>query len=203
MRWSAISLTPVRSSTSSTASGAGYSEAIIVTSSRTDRSLISAPVCSIAPTIPRATAWLGDLPNTDTLPPSGVSRPNSMSIVVDLPAPLGPKSATVSPAAMRTSTPRTARIGPSGPWKDLTSPLSSISDPPCACASAAAPVTRSCARPSFARHFDRLLAFDLRQHHLARTHAHGSHLDGLVLAHELQRFIERQFAVSVQAHEHI
>ncbi len=38
-----------------------------------------------------------------------------MSIVVDLPAPLGPSSAAVSPGAIATSIPRTAWIGPAGP----------------------------------------------------------------------------------------
>ena len=45
-----------------------------------------------------------------------------MSIVVDLPAPLGPSSATVSPAAICTSIPCTALIGPCGPSKDLARP---------------------------------------------------------------------------------
>ena len=35
-----------------------------------------------------------------------------MSIVVDLPAPFGPSSATVSPGATATSIPRTARTSP-------------------------------------------------------------------------------------------
>ncbi len=54
-----------------------------------------------------------------------------MSIVVDFPAPLGPSSATVSPPAIETSIPRTARTGPAGPRQDFTSPRSSIawSDP--------------------------------------------------------------------------
>src|SRR5580765_1749675 len=46
-----------------------------------------------------------------------------MSIVVDLPAPFGPSSATVSPGEMSMSTPRTARTGPSGVLKDFVSPL--------------------------------------------------------------------------------
>ena len=47
-----------------------------------------------------------------------------MSIVVDLPAPFGPSSATVSPAAIEMSMPRTARTGPWGPRKDLTNSVS-------------------------------------------------------------------------------
>ena len=49
-----------------------------------------------------------------------------MSIVVDLPAPLGPSSATVSPRAIDTSMPRTARIGPDGPRHDFSRPRSAI-----------------------------------------------------------------------------
>ena len=49
-----------------------------------------------------------------------------MSIAVDLPAPFGPSSATVSPRAIDTSIPRTARTGPAGPRQDLVSPRSSI-----------------------------------------------------------------------------
>ena len=45
-----------------------------------------------------------------------------MSIVVDLPAPFGPSSATVSPAAIEKSIPRTAWIGPCGPRKVFARP---------------------------------------------------------------------------------
>ena len=74
-------------------------------SSRTLRSWIRPPVCSIAPTSPSATASLAVFPNNDTDPASGVVKPSSMSIVVDFPAPFGPRSATVSPGAIETSTP--------------------------------------------------------------------------------------------------
>ena len=47
---------PVSSSTSSISSGREYREAIIDTSSRTERSPIRPPVCSIAPTSPAAMA---------------------------------------------------------------------------------------------------------------------------------------------------
>ena len=80
-----------------------------MSSSRGVTSRISAPAWSIAPTIPRATASCGGPPISETLPLSGVMSPSSMSIVVDLPAPLGPSSATVSPGAIDTSMPRTAR----------------------------------------------------------------------------------------------
>ncbi len=107
-------------------------------SSRTVRSRISSPVCSIAPTAPASTASAGERPKTLTRPSSGASRPSSMSIVVDLPAPFGPSSATVSPGAIRTSTPVTARIGPLGPANDLTRPSSAI---PSACAARGALAT--------------------------------------------------------------
>ena len=45
-------------------------------------------------------------------------------MVVDLPAPFGPSSATVSPAAIETSMPRTACTGPCGERNDLTRPCS-------------------------------------------------------------------------------
>ena len=49
-----------------------------------------------------------------------------MSIVVDLPAPLGPSSATISPARMEMSTPRTASTMPCGVLKDFSRPRSSM-----------------------------------------------------------------------------
>ena len=45
-----------------------------------------------------------------------------MSIVVDLPAPFGPSRATVSPAAIETSMPRTACTGPCGERNDFVRP---------------------------------------------------------------------------------
>jgi hypothetical protein len=48
-----------------------------------------------------------------------------------------------------------------------------------------------------------LQAFDLRQHDLAHPHRQRRRLDGLVLAHELERLIEGQFAVRVQAYQHV
>ena len=122
VRWSATSPRPVISSTSSTSNGAGYSDAIIAISSRTLRSRMSSPVWSIAPTAPAAIASCGLRPNSDTVPPSGGSRPSIMSIVVDFPAPLGPSSATVSPCSISTSTSRTAWTGPLGPRNVLDRP---------------------------------------------------------------------------------
>jgi hypothetical protein len=84
----------------------------MTSSSRTSRSRMSPPVCSIAPITPCSIACLGVMPNTLTVPASGEDRPSSMSIVVDLPAPLGPRRATVSPAATERSTPRTACTSP-------------------------------------------------------------------------------------------
>jgi hypothetical protein len=52
------------------------------------------------------------MPKTDALPASGSSSPSTMSSVVDLPAPFGPSSATVSPDSTVTSMPRTARTFP-------------------------------------------------------------------------------------------
>ncbi len=66
----------------------------------------------MAPTRPAWTARTGGSPKTLTVPVSGRVRPSSMSMVVDFPAPLGPRNATTSPGAMSRSTPRTAWIGP-------------------------------------------------------------------------------------------
>ena len=55
------------------------------------------------PTTPAATASAGDMPNSETVPESGWVSPSTMSIVVDLPAPFGPSSATVSPGAIERS----------------------------------------------------------------------------------------------------
>ena len=63
----------------------------------------------------RATACLRRRAEDVTVPSSGPSRPSSMSIVVDLPAPFGPSSATVSPRReSRRRCPRTASIVPLG-----------------------------------------------------------------------------------------
>src|SRR5580698_7706872 len=80
----------------------------MVISSRTLRYSTSAPVCSIPPTAPAATASAGDLPKSFTEPASGRVRAGTISIVVVLPAPFGPRMATVSPGAMARSTERTA-----------------------------------------------------------------------------------------------
>ena len=72
-----------------------------------------------------AIASAGERPSTDTLPASGSASPSSMSIVVDLPAPLGPSSATISPARIEMSTPRTASTVPCGVLKDFSRPRSS------------------------------------------------------------------------------
>ena len=81
------------------------------------------------PIAPAATAAVGVIPNTVALPLSGASSPSSMSMVVDLPAPFGPSSATVSPGAIDTSIDRTARTGPFGVRKVFVRPASSM---PCA-----------------------------------------------------------------------
>ena len=83
-----------------------------MTSSRTLRCSSSDPVCSMPPTQPARTAAAGGRPNTETVPASGRVRPRIMSIVVVLPAPFGPSSATVSPGAMVRSIDRTARTWP-------------------------------------------------------------------------------------------
>ena len=73
---------------------------------------MSEPDWSIPPTRPSATASDGERSNSVTLPESGRARPSIISIVVDFPAPFGPRSATVSPGVIERSTPRTARTWP-------------------------------------------------------------------------------------------
>ena len=124
--WPAIPAIPVSSRTSSTSSGFGNSAAIICTSSRTVRSRRREPVCSIAPTRPPSTTADGSWPKTDTVPASGPASPRIASIVVDLPAPFGPRSATVSRGAIETSIPHTAGTTVSPVRYDLTRPRSSM-----------------------------------------------------------------------------
>src|SRR5438105_3906886 len=50
-----------------------------------------------------------------TVPPSGFTRLHSIEMVVDLPAPLGPSSPTISPGSTASETPATAGVVP----KDL------------------------------------------------------------------------------------
>src|SRR5947209_16352499 len=84
---------------------------------------MTAPVCSIAPIAPAATAALGSRPKINALPASGGSRPSIMSIVVDLPAPFGPSRATVWPRGIETSMLRTASTAPRGVRNDFVRPL--------------------------------------------------------------------------------
>ena len=71
-----------------------------------------------AETRPWATAVRGAVPNTSTVPASGRDSPSTMSMVVVLPAPLGPRKATISPGSTVRSRPSTAVTGP----KRLVSP---------------------------------------------------------------------------------
>ena len=59
-------------------------------------------------------AWsaVGSSPSTDTRPASGRRNPSSVSIVVVLPAPFGPSTAVICPAAASKLTPSTAVTSP-------------------------------------------------------------------------------------------
>ncbi len=103
---------PARRSASATGSGVRCRAATRPTISPTVTSASSAPFCSMAPTVPEPTAAEGVWPKIRIRPASGVVSPSSMSTVVDLPAPLGPSSATTSPGAMVNSTPSTAASWP-------------------------------------------------------------------------------------------
>ncbi len=67
-------------------------------------------------------ALRGVCPKTVTEPAVGSERPRIMSIVVVLPAPFGPRKATISPGRMSRSIPRTAWTEP----KSLRSPVAEI-----------------------------------------------------------------------------
>src|SRR5580765_6594690 len=71
-----------------------------------------------AETRPREMACRGWRPSTWTEPVVGCDRPRTMSMVVVLPAPLGPRKATISPGSSERSMPRTAWTGP----KSLVTP---------------------------------------------------------------------------------
>ena len=96
-RWSANFSMPARWSVVSIGSGFGCSFVTSVTSSRTVTSGIRPPDWSMAPTRPDFTAWYGSEPNIWIFPLVGLRSARSMSSEVDLPAPFGPRSATVSP----------------------------------------------------------------------------------------------------------
>jgi hypothetical protein len=107
-RRSAIWAMPARLSTSPAGSLSANKLAVYCTVSMTVRSLSSPPVCMTADTRPRAIACRGCMPKIDTWPAVGWDRPRMRSMVDVLPAPLGPRTATISPEAMLTSTSRTA-----------------------------------------------------------------------------------------------
>src|SRR5215471_9697608 len=68
----------------------------------------------------------GSPPSRRAVPASALSRPSRTRIVVDLPAPLGPRKPCTSPAATSRSSPSSARVAP----KVLTRPLTSIASTP-------------------------------------------------------------------------
>ena len=111
---------PALSSTSSTGLVSANRLAVYCTVSRTVRSLSRPPVCITAATRPRAIALRGSIPNTSTVPLVGRESPSTMSMVVVLPAPLGPRNATISPGWISRSMPRTACTSP----KSLVTPAS-------------------------------------------------------------------------------
>ncbi len=120
----AIGPRPARSTTSVTRSRRPCSTAIACTVSSTVKSPSRPPVCITALTRPAATARPGASPYTSTVPALGVVSPRSRSTVVVLPAPLGPRKATISPGSTTRSTASTAVTDvPSGRRKDLVSPV--------------------------------------------------------------------------------
>src|SRR5688572_16230991 len=84
------------------------------------------PSCSMTPMRGASSAcWVtGSSPRTRTDPPSGRRNPAMVSTVVVLPAPLGPSSATTSPASARKDTLATAVRSP----KRTVRPATSMTD---------------------------------------------------------------------------
>lgn len=80
--------------------------------SRTVRSGSMPPDCMTAETSPAWAAVIGSSPKMRALPESGPSSPRARSIVVDFPAPLGPRKATTSPRSMVNETSSTAVMVP-------------------------------------------------------------------------------------------
>ena len=111
----AKSVTPARCMASSTSIRWVKKLAVSATVSRTVMSGRSPPVCMTAVTRPLSTAWRGVIPKVRTSPLVGRLSPRIMSMVVVLPAPLGPRKATTSPGRMVRSIPSTAVRSP----KDL------------------------------------------------------------------------------------
>ena len=109
---SASPVMPACARTSSTGWVSAKRLAVYATVSRTVRSLSRPPVCMTAETSPRAMACRGRKPSTSTVPAVGLERPSIMSMVVVLPAPLGPRKATISPCSISRSMPRTACTEP-------------------------------------------------------------------------------------------
>ena len=142
----AISEMPALSSTASTGLVSAKRLAVYCTVSRTLRSLSSPPVCMTAATRPRAMACRGAMPNTSTSPDVGRDRPSTMSIVVVLPAPFGPRKATISPGWISRSIPRTACTSP----KVFVTPSSRTTGVVCVVMRPASPARRR--RPRAACH---------------------------------------------------
>ena len=111
----AKSVTPARRMASSASIRCEKRLAVSCTVSRTVMSGRRPAVCMTAATSPRSTAWRGLIPKTLASPLVGRLSPRIMSIVVVLPAPLGPRRATTSPGRMVRSIPSTAVTSP----KDL------------------------------------------------------------------------------------
>ena len=72
------------------------------------RSGSNPPVCVIAVQRPDRAALSGSVPKTSIWPLSGRVRPRAMSMVVDFPAPFGPRNATTSPRSTVNDTSCTA-----------------------------------------------------------------------------------------------
>ena len=125
-RRSPMSEMPARVITESTETWWTKSEPVSSRVSRTVMSLSSPAVCMTAATRPWAMALRGVWPRTVTEPAVGSESPRIMSMVVVLPAPFGPRNATISPCRISRSIPRTACTDP----KSLRSPSARIARSP-------------------------------------------------------------------------
>ncbi len=118
---SARSAMPARSRTSSTGRALACSAATSRTVSTTVTSRSRPPDWRTAEIRPAATDSCGAAPKTRTVPRSGRVNPRSMSRVVVLPAPLGPRKATISPGRTVRERPSTAATEPKLLWRPSSS----------------------------------------------------------------------------------
>src|SRR3954471_1844113 len=92
--------------------GSAWKEAISLRNSSARAVLGTPPVCGITPILGLTVGSAGASPRTRTSPESYGRKPSQISIVLVLPAPLGPRSAVTSPRCAVSDRPSTAVVSP-------------------------------------------------------------------------------------------